>query len=78
MNLFPLVFGPYFANIAYPEHASAGYIVALIYSLVLVSLDNIQDHLENPFDGVGADDLRLDIAEEYRHLTIATDDVAND
>lgn len=68
LNLFPLVFGPYFATIAYPEHASAGYIVALIYSLVLVSLDNIQDHLENPFDGVGADDLRLDIAEEYRAL----------
>ena len=68
LNLFPLLFGPYFATIAYPEHASAGYIVAMVYSLVLVSLDNIQDHLENPFDGVGADDLRLDIAEEYSQL----------
>ena len=68
LNLFPLLFGPYFATIAYPEHASAGYVVAMIYSLVLVSLDNIQDHLENPFDGVGADDLRLDIAEEYNQL----------
>jgi predicted membrane chloride channel (bestrophin family) len=42
--------------------------VALIYSLVLVSLDNIQDDLENPFDGVGADDLRLDVAVEYQEL----------
>jgi predicted membrane chloride channel (bestrophin family) len=69
LNLFPLIFGPYFASIAYPDYASAGYIVAVVYSLVLVSLDNIQDHLENPFDGVGADDLRLDVADEYQLLT---------
>ncbi|MCP4417775.1 MAG: hypothetical protein GY805_14215 [Chloroflexi bacterium] len=68
LNLFPILFGPYFANIAYPEHPSAGYVLALIYSLVLVSLDNIQDQLENPFDGVGADDLRLNIADEYSKL----------
>lgn len=68
LNLFPLIFGPYFATIAYPDHPGAGYIVALMYSLVLVSLDNIQDHLENPFDGVGADDLRLEVANEYRAL----------
>lgn len=68
LNLFPLLFGPYFANIAYPEHPLAGYVVAVLYSLVLVSLDNIQDHLENPFDGLGADDLRLDVANEYGQL----------
>ena len=68
LNVFPLLFGPYFANIAYPENASAGYVVAVLYSLVLVSLDNIQDHLENPFDGVGADDLHLDVADEYGGL----------
>lgn len=68
LNLFPLLFGPYFATIAYPEHPIAGYIVAVLYSLVLVSLDNIQDHLENPFDGVGTDDLHLDVADEYGRL----------
>lgn len=68
LNLFPLLFGPYFATIAYPEHPSAGYIVAVLYTIVLVSLDNIQDDLENPFDGLGADDLRLDVAEEYGQL----------
>ena len=68
LNLFPVLFGPYFATIAYPAHPSAGYIVALLYSLVLVSLDNIQDDLENPFDGVGADDLRLNVADEYSQL----------
>jgi predicted membrane chloride channel (bestrophin family) len=68
LNIFPILFGPYFANVAYPEYPSVGYILALVYSLVLVSLDNIQDQLENPFDGVGADDLRLDVADEYRQL----------
>ncbi|GJM42039.1 MAG: hypothetical protein DHS20C20_23210 [Ardenticatenaceae bacterium] len=68
LNLFPLLFGPYFATISYPDHPLAGYIVAVVYSLVLVSLDNIQDDLENPFDGLGADDLRLDVADEYSQL----------
>ncbi len=68
LNLFPLLFGPYFAAIAYPDHPAAGYVVAVVYSLVLVSLDNIQDELENPFDGVGADDLRLNVADEYSQL----------
>lgn len=71
LNLFPLLFGPYFAQIAYPDHPLAGYVVAVIYSLVLVSLDNIQDDLENPFDGLGADDLRLDVADEYQSLAMA-------
>lgn len=70
LNLFPLLFGPYFASIAYPEHPLAGYVVAVLYSLVLVSLDNIQDDLENPFDGLGADDLRLNVADEYQSLIL--------
>lgn len=74
LNLFPLLFGPYFANIAYPAHPLAGYVVAVVYSLVLVSLDNIQDDLENPFDGLGADDLRLDVADEYRTLLLLDGD----
>ncbi len=68
LNLFPLLFGPYFASIAYPDHPTAGYIVAVLYTIVLVSLDNIQDDLEIPFDGAGADDLRLDVADEYGQL----------
>jgi hypothetical protein len=37
-----------------------GYAVAALHSLVLVSLDNIQERLENPFDADGMDDVRLD------------------
>ena len=35
----------------------------VLYSFILVSLDNIQDHLENPFDGVGEDDIIIDCEE---------------
>ena len=31
-----------------------------MYGLVLTSLDNIQDDLEDPFDGIGSDDISLD------------------
>ncbi len=65
INVFPIFFAPYFAQLAYPEYPFAGYVVAFLYSFVLVSLDNIQDNLENPYDGIGSDDLRLDVANKY-------------
>ena len=65
INIFPIFFAPYFAYVAYPELPIVGYVIAFFYSFVLVSLDNIQDHLENPYDGIGPDDLRLDVAERY-------------
>lgn len=68
LSLFPILFAPYFASIGYPDYPIVSYGVAILYSLVLVSLDNIQDHLENPYDGVGPDDLRLDVAPEYAKL----------
>jgi predicted membrane chloride channel (bestrophin family) len=39
----------------------------VLYSFILVSLDNIQDHLENPFDEIGEDDIVID-ADEVRTL----------
>lgn len=68
LNLFPIIFAPYFASVGYPAFPIAGYVVALVYALVLVSLDNVQDHLENPYDGVGPDDLRLNVAGVYTHM----------
>ncbi|MEM7403494.1 MAG: hypothetical protein AAF310_05775 [Myxococcota bacterium] len=65
---FPVLFSPYFANINLANSWVSGYLVAFIYSTVVVSLNNIQDHLENPYDGVGLDDLRLDTASEYTNL----------
>ena len=37
------------------------YIMPLLLSLVLVSLANIQSHLKNPFDGVGEDDIKINV-----------------
>ena len=68
LNSFPILFGPYFAHLAIKFYPAVGYIVAIIYSLVLVSLDNIQERLEDPFDEVGEDDIKLDIRDEYRHI----------
>ncbi len=68
LNIFPIVFGPYFAYLGDKSHPAVGYGVAVAYSLVLVSLDNIQEGLENPFDGIGAEDVRLDDLERYGEI----------
>ena len=68
LNIFPVLFGPYFAKLCNDSYQAVGYGVAVIYSVVLVSLDNIQEDLENPFDGVGDDDVNLDVAEQYSAL----------
>ena len=68
VSLFPVLFTPYFALIGYPEHPWVGYLIALLYSTVLVGLDNIQEHLEDPYDAIGIDDLQLDVADEYLGL----------
>ena len=36
----------------------------ILFSMILVCLDNIQDHLENPFDLVGEDDVIIN-AEKF-------------
>ncbi len=67
LNIFPILFAPYFAYIAESksDYPLVGYAVAVLYSMVLVSLDNIQENLEIPFDSVGHDDLRLDVGALY-------------
>lgn len=69
LNSFPILFAPYFAYISDDStYTVIGYLVAAFYSLVLVSLDNIQEDLENPFDQIGADDLKLDVFDQYSQL----------
>ena len=65
LNSFPILFGPYFAHVIDKSYAVVGYGVAIVYSLVLVSLDNIQEHLENPFDQGCEDDVNLDVFDAY-------------
>jgi hypothetical protein len=61
--IFPIIYGPYFASTFHDFSASLEYVMPVLYSFILVSLDNIQDHLENPFDGVGEDDIIIDCEE---------------
>ena len=68
LNLFPILFAPYFANICHETYSLLGYGLALLYSVVLVSLDNIQEDLEDPYDGIGEDDVNLNVEEEYVRL----------
>jgi predicted membrane chloride channel (bestrophin family) len=71
LNIFPLLYAPYFAYLCKETYSVIGYGVALIYSIVLVSLDNIQEGLEDPFDGIGTDDIKFDVFNEYEvHLKI--------
>ncbi len=62
--LIPIVYGPYFIHIAGDNPIGVAMIMPLLLSIVLVSLDNIQDHLENPFDQVGEDDVQIN-AEKF-------------
>ena len=59
LNIFPIIFGPFFAHVAIERGIEFGLVMATIYSLVLTILDNIQEDLEDPFDGVGSDDIQL-------------------
>ncbi len=79
LNLFPILFSPFFASLAIEVAGKTngvqnpinnfGYIVAfgtaILYTLVLVGLDNIQEKLESPFDADSIDDIRLDFASVY-------------
>ena len=40
-------------------NSSLTYVMPVLFALVFVSLDNIQGHLENPFDQVGQDDMLI-------------------
>jgi hypothetical protein len=67
--VFPIIYGPYFASSFKDYSASLEYVMPILYSFILVSLDNIQDHLENPFDEVGEDDIVIDADETSKLLT---------
>ncbi len=57
--ILPPLYGPYFAKIALDCTPGLEYVMPVLLSLILVSLDNIQNHLENPFDQYGEDDVKI-------------------
>lgn len=54
--ILPILYGPYFATVS---DGPIMYILPVLFSMIFVSLDNIQGHLENPFDGLGEDDILI-------------------
>jgi hypothetical protein len=57
--LLPVLYGPYFAYQANQFSRELFYVMPILFALILVGLANIQDHLENPFDQIGADDVAI-------------------
>ncbi len=55
----PIIYAPYFAHIGKNINIILAMVTPFLFSIVLVGLDNIQDHLENPFDQIGEDDIRI-------------------
>ena len=44
------------------------FVTPVLFSLILVGLDNIQEHLENPFDQVGEDDISINAEKFIKRL----------
>jgi hypothetical protein len=66
--IFPILYGPYFASNFKDYSAHLEYVMPVLYSFILVSLDNIQDHLEHPFDEIGEDDIRINEQDVIVHM----------
>lgn len=70
LNIMPIAFAPSFALLSqnHPEQPWVGPFVAVLYTIVLVTLDRIQEDLEDPFDGLGDDDIDLDLSDALAPL----------
>ena len=62
--VLPIVYGPYFVASSAGYSPYLEYIMPLLFAFILVGLDNIQEHLENPFDQIGVDDVAIN-AEKF-------------
>ena len=68
ITILPILYGPYFAYKAAQYSDYVTYVMPVLFSLVLVSLSNIQDHLDNPFDGMGEDDITINVDQYVSNL----------
>jgi hypothetical protein len=62
--LLPILYGPYFAAVSREFSRGLEFVLPVLFSFILVSLDRIQVHLENPFDQIGEDDVMIN-AEKF-------------
>lgn len=66
---FPVLYGPYFVFAAQSYSVGLEYMMPVLFSFILVSLDNIQGHLESPFDQLGEDDIKFNV-EKFERLLV--------
>lgn len=64
ITVLPPLYGPYFVYLAGDFSSGLIYVMPVLFAVILVSLDNIQAHLENPFDQIGQDDVIIN-AEKF-------------
>lgn len=58
--LLPILYGPYFAYLSEGLSPFLFFVMPILFALIFTGLANIQDDLENPFDGIGNDDVAID------------------
>ena len=66
--ILPILYGPYFAYKANEYSVGLEFAMPILYSVILVALDNIQSHLENPFDQQGEDDVNFNVEKFISNL----------
>ncbi len=66
--ILPIIYGPHFAENVTSYNYGLQYAVPILFSVILVALDNIQSHLENPFDQQGEDDVHINVDKFIRNL----------
>lgn len=66
--ILPIVYGPHFADSVTNFSYGLQFAVPVLFTLILVALDNIQSHLENPFDQRGEDDVHINVDKFIRNL----------
>ena len=75
--VLPILYGPYFAAIAADYSPGLEYLMPILFSVIFVGLDNIQAHLENPFDQIGEDDILINAEKFVSRLELGSDAAAN-
>ena len=61
ITALPILYAPYFAFVSSGFGLALVIMMPTLFTVTLASLDNIQMHLENPFDQVGEDDISINV-----------------
>ncbi len=70
VTVLPIMYGPYFAEASLAYTEGLAYAMPVLFAVILVSLDNIQAHLENPFDQIGEDDIIINAEKFVERLQV--------